>query len=184
MAIDRRVQRTRTALYDALVQLIREKDYDAISVEDILEVANVGRSTFYSHFTSKDDLLARSLDRLKAMLGEVATAAGASNADADAAARRVSRALFAHIAEYRDIQLLLAGGRGGAILDKALSKSLASVVRDLPMGAPAGLSRELAVEFVVASFSTVLHWWLERQPAMDPDEVDALFLRLVNKGLG
>ncbi|EHK58261.1 TetR/AcrR family transcriptional regulator [Allomesorhizobium alhagi] len=61
MAVDRRVARTRTALYDALVALIRRKDYDLITVQDILEEANVGRATFYAHFTSKDDLLKRAV---------------------------------------------------------------------------------------------------------------------------
>ncbi|MGO4838809.1 helix-turn-helix domain-containing protein, partial [Rhizobiaceae sp. 2RAB30] len=62
MAIDRRVARTRTALYDALVALIRLKAYEEITVEDILREADIGRATFYAHFTSKDDLLERSLD--------------------------------------------------------------------------------------------------------------------------
>ena len=68
MAIDRRVARTRNALYDALVTLILRKGYEATTVQDLLDEANVGRATFYSHFTSKEDLLARSLDRLRAIL--------------------------------------------------------------------------------------------------------------------
>ena len=47
---DRRSQRTRHLLSAALVQLIREKDYNAITVSDIIERANIGRSTFYSHY--------------------------------------------------------------------------------------------------------------------------------------
>jgi AcrR family transcriptional regulator len=54
--IDRRVARTRETLQRALISLILKKGYDAITVEDICEAANVGRSTFYSHYTSKDDL--------------------------------------------------------------------------------------------------------------------------------
>ncbi|MBI3439910.1 MAG: TetR family transcriptional regulator, partial [Proteobacteria bacterium] len=55
---DRRIQKTRQLLHDALASLIREKPYDAISVSDVLERANVGRSTFYMHFRDKDELLA------------------------------------------------------------------------------------------------------------------------------
>src|SRR5262249_41445888 len=50
---DRRIQRTRNTLREALVSLIREKPYDAIAVTEILERANVGRSTFYMHFRNK-----------------------------------------------------------------------------------------------------------------------------------
>lgn len=55
--LDRRVQRTRTLLRNALMQLLRQKSYDAITIEDITERANLGRTTFYLHYQSKDDLL-------------------------------------------------------------------------------------------------------------------------------
>src|SRR5512147_2280747 len=55
--IDRRIQRTRQSLRTALLALIKEKGYDAISIEDITERANVGRATFYLHYKDKEDLL-------------------------------------------------------------------------------------------------------------------------------
>jgi len=51
---DRRVQKTRTLLHEALVSLIREKPYDEMVVKEILDRANVGRSTFYTHYRNKD----------------------------------------------------------------------------------------------------------------------------------
>jgi AcrR family transcriptional regulator len=54
--IDRRVQRTRELLQKALIELISEHGYDAITIQDIVERANVGRTTFYLHYSSKDDL--------------------------------------------------------------------------------------------------------------------------------
>src|SRR5262244_2336456 len=54
---DRRVQKTKSLLHEALGSLIREKPYDGIVVQEILDRANVGRSTFYMHFSDKDDLL-------------------------------------------------------------------------------------------------------------------------------
>jgi AcrR family transcriptional regulator len=62
---DRRIQRTRRLLQDALVGLILEKGYEAITVQDILDRANVGRSTFYEHFYDKDDLLLSSFEFLR-----------------------------------------------------------------------------------------------------------------------
>jgi AcrR family transcriptional regulator len=57
MKTDRRVQRTRELLQKALIELIGERGYDAITIQDIVDHANVGRTTFYLHYTSKDDLL-------------------------------------------------------------------------------------------------------------------------------
>jgi AcrR family transcriptional regulator len=54
---DRRIQKTLQHLQTALVELIDEKEYDAITIKDILDRANVGRSTFYAHFENKDQLL-------------------------------------------------------------------------------------------------------------------------------
>ena len=54
---DRRIQKTTNLLREALVSLIAEKPFDSIVVKEILDRANVGRSTFYMHFRDKDDLL-------------------------------------------------------------------------------------------------------------------------------
>ena len=53
---DRRVQRTRELLQKALIELISERSYDAITIQDIVDRANVGRTTFYLHYHSKDEL--------------------------------------------------------------------------------------------------------------------------------
>ncbi|WP_395450549.1 TetR/AcrR family transcriptional regulator [Aminobacter sp. UC22_36] len=180
MGIDRRVARTRTALYDALVALIRRKDYAAITVEDILAEANVGRSTFYAHFTSKDDLLQRSLDRLRDLLVEVQQGQASSHA----AGWDPARALFEHVSEYADVQAALAGGHGGAVLREAVDKVLADVLRQAMSAGPVGgLPRELAIQHVVATFNTTLRWWFEHRPEMAPAEVDALFRQLLLCGL-
>src|SRR5215211_2171358 len=54
---DARVRRTRDALGDALISLMQEKSFDTITVQDVLDRAHVSRSTFYSHYSDKDDLL-------------------------------------------------------------------------------------------------------------------------------
>lgn len=177
MAVDRRVARTRTALFDALVALIRRKDYALITVEDILGEANVGRSTFYAHFTSKDDLLERSLERLKVLL--VAAHAPDSGAGWDPA-----RALFEHVGEYADVQAALSGGHGGAVLREAVDKVLADVLRaSISGGTSGGLPRELAIQHVVATFNTTLRWWRESRPDMSAVEADGIFRRLLLQGI-
>lgn len=56
MKSDRRVQRTRELLQKSLIELINERGYDAITIQDIVNRANVARTTFYQHYKSKDDL--------------------------------------------------------------------------------------------------------------------------------
>ncbi|GLQ52817.1 TetR/AcrR family transcriptional regulator [Devosia nitrariae] len=174
MAIDRRVARTRETLFEALLELIRHKDYDAITVADILQQADVGRSTFYAHFSSKDDLLERSLERLRALLLSAAEAGG----------RDPTRALFEHVAEFGDIQFALAGGRGAAVVREAVDEVLAGVLRRvLPVRGFGGFPRELAVRHMVSTFNTVLLWWLDQKMQAPAGDVDAYFRRLVLEGL-
>lgn len=61
-AIDRRAIRTRKALHDALMRLILRKGYEATTVQEVIDEANVGRSTFYAHYTGKEDLLRKGFD--------------------------------------------------------------------------------------------------------------------------
>ena len=55
--VDRRIRRTQKSLHEALISLVLEKNYDSITVQEILDRADVGRSTFYAHFDGKDELL-------------------------------------------------------------------------------------------------------------------------------
>jgi len=59
---DRRIQKTKKLLADSLGQLMREKEYDAITIQDIIDKANVGRSTFYAHYESKEKLLLNNIN--------------------------------------------------------------------------------------------------------------------------
>jgi len=69
-AEDRRVRRTRTLLQDALIALILEKGYEAVTVQDIIDRADVGRSTFYAHFLDKQQLLLSRVEELHAFLAQ------------------------------------------------------------------------------------------------------------------
>jgi AcrR family transcriptional regulator len=184
MSIDRRVLRTRNALYDALVSLITEKDYEAISLEDILTRSNVGRSTFYSHFRSKDELLERSLERLRDLL------VGAIDGHAGQATGAVcgnlvfSRALFEHVGEYRTVYFALRGRDAGRLLQDAIRKALTDALRQRMASTQwPGMPGELAVGFIVSTFWAVLSWWLDRNPQTAPDEAERLFRQLVTAGL-
>jgi AcrR family transcriptional regulator len=171
-------------LYDALIALIRRKPYDQITIDDILREADVGRSTFYAHFTSKDDLLQRSLERLKTLLIAALKQeldAGSSEA---AAGTAPSRVLFEHVGQFKDVHRALAAGSGEAVLreavDAVLSRLLGNVV---PNEMPDEFSRGLVLRHVVGTFHTVLAWWLEEEPTRSAAEVDEHFRRLLLLGL-
>jgi AcrR family transcriptional regulator len=77
---DRRAERTRALLLAAFNELVLARGYDALTVRDIIEHANVGRSTFYEHFENKDDILRRSL---RPVFGVLADAVGTAKPHGD-----------------------------------------------------------------------------------------------------
>src|SRR6516165_8617416 len=99
-------------LGQALLSLIIEKGYDAITVEDICETANVGRSTFYAHFTSKDDLKRSGLEHLREQLLDRQQSAAAS-ADKETGNLSFSLTMFEHARDHIHLYQALIGSRGG-----------------------------------------------------------------------
>src|SRR5262249_62033811 len=95
---DRRVQRTQSLLREALGSLLHEKDYDSISVREILDRANVGRSTFYMHFRDKDELL---VSGMHDMLRSARSAAPPSAAKPHDRIVGFSLPIFEHIHQHQ-----------------------------------------------------------------------------------
>src|SRR3954466_4722486 len=73
---DRRSRRTRQLLGDALVELMLEKHFESITVQDILDRADVGRSTFYAHYTDKESLLLSQIEHIIHEMEEYASDSG------------------------------------------------------------------------------------------------------------
>ncbi len=166
------------------MSLILSKGYDTISVSDIVEAADIGRSTFYAHYTGKEDLLRSGFHVLRRELEEARHQEEGSEAAAANLPLSFSLAMFEHAGRYRDAARALVGGRGGVIVQSEIRRALASVVRKdvARLRQDDTIPRELRVQFVVGAFLTVLDWWLERKPGLSPGKVDEMFRRLVLVG--
>jgi AcrR family transcriptional regulator len=178
MKTDRRVQRTRKLLQDALMSMMIEKGYEATTVQDIIDRANVGRSTFYAHFTDKRMLLASRLEDLRALLAERQQRALGNLG--------FSLPMLEHAREHQTLYQAIVGRESGAFVLRRIQRTIADLAGvDLKaLGvARSPEQRELAAQFVAGAFMSVLTWWLERGARLPPQEVDAIFRRLVMQGL-
>ena len=124
------MQRTQQLLRGALLSLIQEKGFETLSVQDIIDRANVGRATFYAHFDNKEDLLASGFDNLQACLKERQREALARRSGLDERVLGFSYEMFAHANEHRDVFLAMAGKRRHAVFQQLLYKILLDLVRD------------------------------------------------------
>jgi AcrR family transcriptional regulator len=186
--MDRRIARTRATLQHALNSLILKKGYEAITITDICDAANVGRSTFYAHYTSKDDLKRSGLEPLRRLLVDRQREALATSGDIRDRSFAFSLPMFEHARDHRDHYRALVGGRGGTVSLGTIRQILSDLVRD-ELAATAHkkseniILRELVVQYVVGAYMAVLTWWLDGGAKLPPQRIDAMFRRLVIEGI-
>lgn len=176
---DARVRRTRDALGDALIALMQEKPFDAITVQDVLDRARVGRSTFYAHFSDKDDLLMSDADEFYERLSMGLSARGE-------ASDRVFpvREFFSHIAEaQRFLNALSSSGKMQEQLELArghFARGIERRMSEVPRGQSIAQGERAAIAFAHAgALLSLLTWWIDRGMKQSPAEMDALFHRIV-----
>ena len=180
---DARIRRTHERLGSALVELIQEKPIDDVTVQEVLDRASVGRSTFYLHFSDKNDLL---LSQLEKFLEKMSTALSIRKEES---LRVVPVAeLFAHIGSQKKIYRALAdSGRLNDFFDLAqgyFSRGIEQRLRESKRF-PKLPQRELAARAFASAGSllSLLRWWLDRGVKEPPGDMDKLFHRIVWKGL-
>lgn len=178
---DRRIQKTIQLLREALISLITEKPYDSIVVKEILDRANVGRSTFYTHFRDKDDLL---ISGIQDMLGPVPSPARSSGRSHDPILW-FSLPVFEHHYRHAHAWGDRIGPRGRAILHEHLRRVLTELIADAmkkesrTAGAAARqIPAEVVSAYVASTFVLVLNWWLDNRMRLQPKQIEDVFRRL------
>jgi AcrR family transcriptional regulator len=179
--MDRRILRTRDTLGDALVALMQEKSFDEITVQDLLDRAGVGRSTFYVHYRDKHDLFLSDVEDFFEMFSSALKRAGAKPD------RLLPvKELFTHIREVRefysavvqsgkmnDVQALGRGCFARSIDERLLA---AGVEMDR-------VERSAQAHALAGGFFSLLEWWIDKGMKADPAEMDELFHRMAWRGL-
>jgi AcrR family transcriptional regulator len=184
--VDRRVQRTRRLLQDALLELILEKGYEAITVQDILDRANLGRSTFYVHYRDKDDLLVSEFERFREMFEEYD--AHMSGAAAQAArAPSLSLAFFRHAGEHHELYKAMMGKQGGEVVRKYLYQYVSDLManhlnRQLAQARQLTVPREILVHYMISSFLSLLTWWLDHDMPYTAERMEEILNALTMSG--
>lgn len=182
--MDARVRRTRDRLGDALWELLQEKELDALTVQEVLDRAGVGRSTFYSHFSDKDDLFVSDIDEFLEGMTTLLSRRG-DTSDRVAPVRE----FLTHAGEGRHFHDALVGSNrdrdfwelARAHFARAIEERLAALprARGVEPGERPAVARALA-----GSLVSLFEWWLDRDMPLSPEEMDGLFHRMVWEGVG
>ncbi len=182
MKTDRRVVQTRHKLQSALIQLMVERGYDNLTVQHVLDRADVSRSTFYSHFTDKEELFVSSIANLRMSL----TRQWQEEVDAGAPRGELCfvKQYLSHIAGNHQLWQAVMKGESGRIMTREFRIMLVSMTRkDLGIGKSATHRQEAAVACVVGSLMSLVEVWMEGGARESAQQIQDLFLRLTLPGL-
>jgi AcrR family transcriptional regulator len=187
MAEDRRTRRSRRALGAALVELVLERGFTALTVEDITDRADVARATFYAHFRDKEDLFARVTDDLLAGLAERLAPAMADSAVGFTGKPVLE--MLRHAREERDVYRIVLRGEGDGKPLQMFTDACARVTaeefraRAERNAVEPRIDPELLARVWVGEQLGVLRWWVEQEtPSLPAEEVVRMLLDLAMRG--
>lgn len=175
---DRRTQRTRRNLNDAMVDLVTEKRFDDITVQNLIDRADIGRSTFYTHFRDKEDLFQKNWERFLDLCVEQTDWSKVGTGSFFPVLF-----LFEHLQEFQPFYRGLVLSRksdavfrtGTEYLSQTIGEGLKANLRYHP-----SIPIPILANYLATELFALLKWWLDQGMPHSPERMDQIFHELVN----
>lgn len=173
---DRRVQRTRQSIESALIELTVKKGYDKVSVQDIVDHANVGRATFYAHYEDKDDLFTQSIERFFDMISHEINL---KNTDKNELLPVL--VIFSHMEDHAHIHRAFAAS---PLLHKKFHHHFVILIKrrletlrhdDMPI--------DVLANYLAGALLSLIEWWLSGKTPYSAKEMAQMYQQMVKKAL-
>ena len=180
---DRRTERTRQLLRQALMELMLEKRYNRITVQNIIDRANVGRSTFYMHYQGKQDLLLSGFEHLFVLLGQQPLTGHAQGRLVIPMVElfghaKAQQGLYEALVWGGSLDLILKAGQ--KVLSGALEENLASA---LPADCTPAVPLRVVSNYLAGGLLNLLRWWLDNKMPYSPEQMDEMRRRRPDRSL-
>lgn len=186
---DRRVQRTRQALRDALVTLMLEKSYEKIVVQEIIDRANVGRATFYNHYQDKDDLLLRGVAGIayRQEEEEIVRESHDQPEGTHQSDTLQTAGMFKHSRQNKRLhRVMFKRSRENPILEKVTAFLYANVEKQLTQLTAVAHEPTVPIpvltQFISGGLLALIRWWHDNDFPYTPEEMDAFFQQIAMPG--
>lgn len=178
--LDRRVRHTRDVLGDAMIELIQEKPFSEITVQQVLDRAEIGRTTFYTHYRDKDDLFLSDVDEFFETMSTLLIRRNDKS-------NRVAPVceLFAHISEARKVYAALAAsGKLYDILELGQGHFARAIEQRLAGRLPAStLSSTAIAQGYAGALLSMMSWWVADGMRISPEQMDDIYHHMVWSGI-
>ena len=183
--MNRRQKKTRDAIFSAFAELLSQKHYNQISVQEIIDAANVGRTTFYAHFETKDYLLKSLCEELFGHI--IDTAMGLPHGHYHYSCGSKTDSVFLHLVRHlqeNDKNILeLLSSENNEIFMKYFKTNLRTLIvtqyAEKGMLKSAALPEGYLVNHIASSFVETIDWWLSRGMKETPEVITEYFLGVI-----
>ena len=183
--MDRRQQKTRTAIFSAFTSLLAEKSYSKITVQEIIDAANVGRTTFYAHFETKDDLLKELCEELFGhIIGSAMDCTHTHGLYSDGSApESVFCHLLQHLQENDKNIIALLSCESSEMFLRFFKDSLNELVRSQFINQNRKANTDIPEDFLInhisGSFAEMALWWIKGHRKQTPEDLDRYFRAVI-----
>ena len=183
--MDRRQKRTRNAIFSAFSELLSQKSYSKITVQDIIDAADVGRTTFYAHFETKDDLV-------REMCTEIFDHVifdGINSDDAhdyslfSGAPEEIIPHILFHVRSNKKNIIGILSCESGELFLRYFKMYLSEVISNWIVEAPEAkekqVPRDFLIDHVSSSFVNMIQWWIKHNMEQSPEVLTSYFLAVI-----
>ena len=179
--MDRRQKKTREAIFKAFSDLLAQKNYNKITVQEIIDAANVGRTTFYAHFETKDDLLKELCSELFGHI--IQSAADCTHTHGLYSNSDAPESVFCHLLQHlqendKNILGLLSCESSEVFLryfKDSLNQLLSAQIVDWVKHGCSQVPQDFLTNHISSSFVDMVQWWLKGGRRQPPEQLAVYF---------
>ncbi|WP_338106700.1 TetR/AcrR family transcriptional regulator [Mordavella massiliensis] len=185
VVMDRRQQKTRAAVFAAFSSLLAEKSYSRITVQEIIDTANIGRTTFYAHFETKDDLLKALCEVLFDHI--ISSATDCTHTHGLYSDKNAPESVFCHLLQHLQEDenniLELLSCESSELFLRYFKDSLNELIKRQFVGRDREKNADIPEDFLVnhisGSFVEMVLWWIRGRMKQTPEELDRYFRAVI-----
>lgn len=179
--MDRRQQKTRYAIFQAFNRLLERKHFNNITVQEILDEANIGRSTFYSHFETKDALLKEMCTDIfdHIFSHELSSETSHDFSLSDHGLEEKIAHLFYHLKDNKGNVLGVLSGESSELFMRYFKEYLVTMFEQYPNSIRPDVPKAFALNHLVGSLAEAVKWWIGTRMTMSPEDLADNYLKLI-----
>jgi len=179
--VDRRQKRSREAIFTAFSSLLERKRYENITVQEIIDLANVGRSTFYAHFETKDQLLSSiCADIFQHVFTQTLPLENEYSSGSRNLELKLGHILF-HLREHKKVLKGIFAGDSAQIFIVPFRTYLNELFKRYVADFPSDVPEDYLLNHLTGSFVETVKWWLKAGESYTPEQTAGFFMQLTKR---